>query len=67
MDAFADGAARGVSARWMSARASREDGILAPKVVSLCDPVTSGARGEGGGSGRRIVSGPGQKREIRGW
>lgn len=64
-EALADGAARGRSVREMSRRASGEKGMRAPKVAWV--DVTSGASGEGVGSGRRIVSGPGQKAVIRGW
>lgn len=63
VDALADGAASGRPAKWIRARASREDGIRTPKVDR--EPVTAGAKGDGLGSGRRILNGPGQKREIR--
>ena len=48
----------------MSASARREEGMRAAKVGWLA--VTSGARRELGGLGRRIDKGPGQNRWIRG-
>ena len=60
--ALAEGAASGRSASFMRARASGAEGMRAPKV--LRDAVTSGARGDGVGRRRSIVSGPGQKRWI---
>src|SRR5690606_24730901 len=64
VDALADGAASGAPDSFISARASAESGILAPKVGSPA--VTSGASLDGFGAGRRIVSGPGQKRSMSG-
>ncbi len=64
-DAFADGAARGTSASWMRARARGDDGMRTATVGS--DVVTSDANGDGVGKGKRMVSGPGQKREIKQW
>ncbi len=65
MEALAEGAASGTSARWMRARASKDEGIRTAKVGR--EAVTSGASGDGLGRGRRMVRGPGQKREMRGW
>lgn len=64
VEAFAEGAARGRSARWIRRRAKGDEGIRQPNVGR--PDVTSGARGECGGFGRRIVKGPGQKRDISG-
>ena len=64
-EAFADGAARGLSVRWMSASARREDGMRTATVVRLA--VTSAAKGEGVGTGSRIVRGPGQNLAMSGW
>ena len=62
--ALAEGAARGIFARWMSARASALLGIRAAKVG--CPAVTSLAIREPGGLGRRMLKGPGQNAEIKG-
>lgn len=66
VEAFADGAARGRSEREISRRASGEEGMRMPTVVRE-EGVTSAAKGEGDGSGKRRVRGPGQKCWIRGW
>ena len=64
VDAFADGAASGTPASWISVRANPDAGIRAPKLSSPA--VTSGASRDGCGFGSRIVSGPGQNRWISG-
>ena len=64
MLALAEGAASGRSVSFMRARASGAEGMRAPKVRR--DAVTSGARGDGVGSGSSMVSGPGQNRWISG-
>ena len=64
--AFAEGAASGALASLIRDRARAEAGMRHPKVGRPA--VTSGAkREEGEGLGRRMVSGPGQKRVMRGW
>ena len=49
----------------MRARARGDDGMRTATVGS--DVVTSDANGDGVGKGRSMVSGPGQKREIKDW
>lgn len=66
VEAFADGAARGRSASEIRRRASGEEGMRIPTVVRE-EGVTSAAKGEGEGSGKRRVSGPGQNRVIKEW
>ncbi|QBZ54610.1 hypothetical protein PoMZ_10315 [Pyricularia oryzae] len=64
VDALAEGAASGTPASLISVRASGDAGMRAPNVGRPA--VTSGASRDGCGFGRRIVSGPGQKRSISG-
>lgn len=64
VDALAEGPASGLSATWMRSRANADEGIRTPNVGRFA--VTSFASSESFGLGRRIVSGPGQKRDMSG-
>lgn len=62
VDAFAEGAATGTFASRRSESATGFRGIRAPNVFN--PTVTDGAKGDGFGSGRSIVNGPGQNFSI---
>ena len=64
VDVFAEGAARGIWAVCIKAKARRDEGMRAPKVGR--DALTWGASGDGVGRGSRMVSAPGQNRWING-
>lgn len=63
VEALAEGAASGRAASWTRLKASKDEGMRTATVER--EAVTSGANGDGEGSGRRMVSGPGQNRDIR--
>lgn len=65
VEAFADGAANGLFESEIKRRARGEEGIRIPTVERVF--VTSGAKGEGHGSGKRSVSGPGQNLRMAKW
>jgi hypothetical protein len=66
VDALADGAASGRLESEIRRRASGEEGMRIPTVARE-EGVTSAAKGERMGSGKRRVRGPGQNRVISGW
>lgn len=64
VDALAEGPAIGLSVTWIKRRANADEGIRTPNVGRFA--VTSFANSDPCGLARRIVSAPGQKRDMSG-